>query len=71
MLSIPGYVLFHLQALQEDPIWEWKIVPDVGILDHFTCILRNLYAGQEATDYRLVSSQERSMSRLYIVTLLI
>ena len=27
----------------------WKILKDVGILDHLTCILRNLYAGQEAT----------------------
>ena len=28
---------------------QWKILKDVGILDHLTCILRNLYAGQEAT----------------------
>ena len=27
----------------------WKILKDTGILDHFTCLLRNLYAGQEAT----------------------
>ena len=27
----------------------WKIVEEVGILDHLTCLLRNLYAGQEAT----------------------
>ena len=27
----------------------WKIFKDMGILDHLTCILRNLYAGQEAT----------------------
>ena len=27
----------------------WKILKDVGILDHLTCLLRNLYAGQEAT----------------------
>ena len=27
----------------------WKILQEMGILDHFTCILRNLYAGQEAT----------------------
>ena len=27
----------------------WKILKELGILDHLTCLLRNLYAGQEAT----------------------
>ena len=27
----------------------WKILQEVGIPDHRTCLLRNLYAGQEAT----------------------
>ena len=27
----------------------WKILQEMGILDHQTCLLRNLYAGQEAT----------------------
>ena len=27
----------------------WKIVEEMGIPDHLTCLLRNLYAGQEAT----------------------
>ena len=26
----------------------WKILKEIGILDHLTCLLRNLYAGQEA-----------------------
>ena len=26
----------------------WKILEDMGISDHLTCLLRNLYAGQEA-----------------------
>ena len=37
-------------------IWEarwittnWKIIKEMGIPDHLTCLLRNLYAGQEAT----------------------
>ena len=55
-----------------------KISPtkEMGILDHLTCLLRNLYAGQEATvrtdmNNRLVLNRKRSTSRLYIVTLLI
>ena len=27
----------------------WKIMKEMGIPDHVTCLLRNLYAGQEAT----------------------
>ena len=50
----------------------WKILQQVGIPDHLTCILRNLYAGQEATvkpgmEQGLVLSW-KSMSRLFIVT---
>ena len=60
----------------------WKILREMGIPDHLTCLLRNLYADQEARvrngqkletiwNNRLVPFQERSTSRLYIVTLLI
>ena len=27
----------------------WKVLKEMGIRDHLTCLLRNLYAGQEAT----------------------
>ena len=27
----------------------WEILKEIGISDHLTCLLRNLYAGQEAT----------------------
>ena len=55
----------------------WKIVKEMGIPDHLTCLLRNLYAGQEATvstghgKNRLVPNRKRSKSRLCVVTLLI
>ena len=46
-----------------------KILKEIGIPDHLICLLRNLYAGQEATvrndmDQGLVPNWERSMSRL-------
>ena len=46
----------------------WKILKEMGIPDHLTCLLRNLYAGQEATvrtghGTRLVPNRERSISR--------
>ena len=28
---------------------QWKILKEMGIPDHLTCLLRNMYAGQEAT----------------------
>ena len=54
----------------------WTISKEVGIPDHRTCLLQNLYAGQEATvitghTKRLVPNWERSTSRIYIFTLLI
>ena len=54
----------------------WKILEEMGIPDHPTCLLRNLYAGQEATvrtghettDW--FKTGKGSSSRLYIITLL-
>ena len=56
----------------------WKILKAMEIPDHLTCLLRNLYASQEATvrtghgtTKRLVPNWKRSKSRLYFVTLFI
>ena len=54
----------------------WKILQETGTPDHLICLLRNLYAGQEAavrtvhgtTDWFQV---EKEVLSLYIVTLLI
>ena len=55
----------------------WKILKEMGTPEHLTCLMRNLYAGQEATvrtehgttDW--FQNLERNKSRLYIVILLI
>ena len=54
----------------------WKILKEMGIPDHLTCLLRSLFAGQEATvrtghgtTNTVVPNRKRSMSRLYTVTL--
>ena len=50
----------------------WKIFQPMVILDHLTCLQRNLYAGQEATvRIGLVPNWKRNTSMLYIVTLFI
>ena len=54
----------------------WKILKEMGISDHLTCLLRNLYAGQEATvrtghgttDWFQIG---KGVRQDYIVTLLI
>jgi len=54
----------------------WKILKEMGIPNHLTCLLRNLYAGQEATvrtgrGTLWFQIGKRSTSMLYMVTLLI
>ena len=61
----------------------WKILQEMGIPDYLTCLLRNLYGGQEATvrtghgttDWLEIGKGVRQgcilLSRLYTVTLLI
>ena len=41
-----------MTALKSLTVWittNWKILQDMGLPDHLTCLLRNLHAGQEAT----------------------
>ena len=54
----------------------WEILKEMGIPDHLTCLLRILYAGQEATVRTGHGTTDwfqirKGVSRLYIVTLLI
>ena len=55
----------------------WKILKEMGTSEHLTYLLRNLYAGQEATvrtghgKMDWFKNWERSKSRLCIITLLI
>ena len=50
--KIPETYLVLLRTLKLLTMWittNWKIHKEMGISDHITCFLRNLYAGQEAT----------------------
>ena len=49
----------------------WKILREMRIPDHLTCLLRNLYAGQDTRattvhDNRLVPNRKRSSSRMLL-----
>ena len=59
------YFWFTDQAKAFDCVHDnklWKILKDMGILDHLTYFLRNLYAGQEAT----VRTRHGTMDQLQI-----
>ena len=50
--SISALLIMPNQPNQPLTVWitiNWKILKEMGIPDHLTCLLRNLYAGQEAT----------------------
>ena len=50
--SLPGSSLGFDYAKAPDCVDHnklWKILQEMGIPDHLTCLLKNLYAGQEAT----------------------
>ena len=53
----------------------WKILQEIGIPDHLTCLLRNLYAGQEATELDMeqqaISTLRKQHIKAYIATLFI
>ena len=53
----------------------WKILQEIGIPDHLTCLLRNLYAGQEATELDMeqqaISTLRKQYIKAYIATLFI
>ena len=54
----------------------WKILREMGIPDHLTCLLRNLYAGQEATVRTGLGTTDwlpigKEYVKVYVVALLI
>ena len=44
----------------------WKILKEIGIPDHLTCLLRNLYAGQEATELDMEQQTGSKSGKEYI-----
>ena len=45
--NLEKYILYILDCVDHNQLW--KILKEMGIPDHLTCFLRNLYAGQQAT----------------------
>ena len=49
-----------------DPNKLWKIREEMGIPDHLICLLRNLYAGQEATEPDMEQRTGSKLGKEYI-----
>ena len=47
----------------------WKILKEIGIPDHLTYLLRNLYAGQEATELDMEQQTGSKLAKEYIKAL--
>ena len=43
----------------------WKILQDMGIPDHLTCLLRKLYAGQEETELDMEQQTDSKLGKEY------
>ena len=58
-----------LTILKPLPVWirtNWKILQEMGIPDHLTCLLRNLYAGQEATELDMEQQTGSKLGKEYV-----
>ena len=44
----------------------WKIRKEMGIPDHLTCLLRNLYAGQEVTELDMQQQTSSKQEKEYV-----
>ena len=44
----------------------WTILKEMGIRDHITCLLRNLYAGQEAAELNMEQETGSKLGKEYV-----
>ena len=44
----------------------WKILKEMGIPNHLTCLLRNLYAGQEVTELDMEQQTGSKFGKEYV-----
>ena len=44
----------------------WKILKEMGIPDHLTCLLRNLYAGQEQLEFNMEQQTGSKSGKEYV-----
>ena len=58
-----------MTTLKPLTVWittNWKILKEMGIPDDLTCLLRNLYAGQEATEVDMEQETGSKSGKEYV-----
>ena len=58
-----------LTTLNLMTVWittNWKILKEMGVLDHLICLLRNLYVGQEETELEKEKWTGSKLAKEYI-----
>ena len=58
-----------LATLRPFMMWittNWKILKEMGIPDHLTCLLKNLYAGQEVTEPDMEQQIDSKLGKEYV-----
>ena len=58
LLNIPSLCVDHNKL--------WNILQEMGIPDHLTCLLRNLYAGQEVTEQDMKQQTGSKLEKEYV-----
>ena len=70
MKRIPGNIYFCFTDYTKVFVWItkklWKILKEMGLSGHLTCLLRNLYAGQEATEPDMEQRTGSKLGKEYI-----
>ena len=61
-----SYFCFIDYAKAFDCVDLWKILQEMGIPDHLTCFLRNLYAGQEVTELHMEQQTGSKSGKEYV-----
>ena len=57
-------------TLKSLTVWittNWKILQEMGIPDHLTCLLRTLYAGQAATEWDMEQQSSAKFGKEYVM----
>ena len=69
--GIASVIMYNFQQY-EDFVWitkKWKILKEMGVPYHLTCLLRNLYAGQEATELNTEQKTGSKLEKEYVKAL--
>ena len=63
-MDLKKYQTTSLPGMDHNKLW--KILKEMGMPDHLTCLLRNLYEGQEATELDMKQQTGSKSGKEYV-----